>query len=222
MLVFRSRNQRRISIGYDALFTSKSQGTKKEPPQGLRLFTDRMVFHHDLRQTPEENFWNPSRRKMFLNEYGRIVWDQWLWIGKHFCRVKLDEFVVMPDHVHGILYIENDVDIALPDEHNGIRRGNPRIAPTAIAPPKTNPVLYHRRHNLLSKTMNAFKTTSSKIIHEHGFHDFAWQRSFHDRIVRDEEALYCIRDYIRRNPEKWKGELAHEDQTLSESRADFP
>lgn len=59
-----------------------------------------------------------------------------------------------------------------------------------------------RRHNTLSKTINAFKTTSSKFIHLAGNTDFRWQRSFHDHIIREADELTLYRQYIADNPAK--------------------
>jgi putative transposase len=55
----------------------------------------------------------------------------------------------------------------------------------------------------LSSLMGAFKTTSSKIIHLAGFVDFAWQRSFHDHIIRNEKSYLNISNYIESNPDRW-------------------
>ena len=113
--------------------------------------------------------------RMFLNECGIIVETQWRWTFDHFDGIGTDAFAVMPNHVHGIVVIDAPID------------------PTADA----------RRHNTLSKTLNAFKTTSSKHIHLAGNADFRWQRSFHDRIVRDPDEWQRIRRYIVDNPGKW-------------------
>jgi REP element-mobilizing transposase RayT len=133
--------------------------------------------------------------KMLLNEYGAIVEKQWLWLADRYDYIKLDKYIVMPDHIHGILIIEN----------NDTCRDNPRVVPTFVPTGnmETNNAVYYRRHNLLSKTINAFKTTSSKLIHINGLSIFLWQRSFYDHIIRDEESLQKIRDYIRLNPLKW-------------------
>jgi putative transposase len=96
----------------------------------------------------------------------------------------LDEFIIMPNHMHGIVVIENDI----------ICRDNPRVVPT----------IYNRRYNLLYKSVNAFKTTSSKLIHLTDLKEFIWQRSFYDHIIRDEESLGTIREYIINNPMKWE------------------
>ena len=128
--------------------------------------------------------------KMVLNAYGKIVQEQWLWPARQYVYVKLDEFVIMPNHMHGIVVIENEV-------HCRVSKDNPRVVPTV---PK---VLYNRRYNLLSKSINAYKTTTSKLIHQNGLAEFIWQRSFYDHIIRDEESLGSIREYIADNPMKW-------------------
>ena len=114
--------------------------------------------------------------KMVINEYGKIVENQWLWLRKHYKHIKLDEYVVMPNHLHGILVIE--------------RRDRSRPVPT-------------ERIKSLSGLIGAFKTTSSKLIHGRGLNDFAWQRSFYDHIIRTEKSLHEIRKYIKYNPLQW-------------------
>jgi hypothetical protein len=52
--------------------------------------------------------------------------------------------------------------------------------------------------------MGAFKTTTSKQIHLMGYESFAWQRSFHDHIIRDEKSMISISKYILNNPRQWK------------------
>lgn len=60
--------------------------------------------------------------------------------------------------------------------------------------------------------MGALKTTSSKLIHEHDSNSFAWQRSFHDRIIRNDAELNRIREYIASNPQMW-----HRDRNNSKN-----
>ncbi|MGV8814585.1 MAG: hypothetical protein ACOH2D_10810 [Gelidibacter sp.] len=62
----------------------------------------------------------------------------------------------------------------------------------------------------LSSLIGAFKTTSSKMIHNAGFLDFAWKRSFHDHIIKQQKAYDNISNYIESNPQKW-----HEDTFFS-------
>jgi putative transposase len=134
-----------------------------------------------------EWFGDVINEKMVLSEYGKVAEEQWLWLARQYDYVKLDEFVIMPNHIHGIVVIQSDLDRG----DNG--RDNPRVVPTA----------YTRRHNLLSKSVNAFKTTTSKLIHQHGLMEFVWQRSFYDHVIRNDESLRGIREYIANNPMKW-------------------
>jgi putative transposase len=52
--------------------------------------------------------------------------------------------------------------------------------------------------------IGAFKTTSSKLIHEVGFANFSWQKSFYDRVIRNETELLIKQQYILNNPPKWE------------------
>jgi len=133
------------------------------------------------------------RGRMIENECGRIVRAQWEWAFQHFSGVATDEFVVMPNHVHGIVRIE-------PVPIGSIPNVGTILGLSLRGLPGRDD--YNRRHNVLSKTINAFKTTSSKHIHAAGNGAFRWQRSFHDRIIRDDAELDRIRCYIRRNPAK--------------------
>jgi putative transposase len=116
---------------------------------------------------------DPSVRKIVLNEYGKIVENQWLWLGEQYPYVVLHAFVVMPNHIHGIIEIDRS-----------------RIkSPSKI--------------KLLSELMGAYKTNVSKQIHMIGFIEFKWQRSFYEHIIRDYKSFESISDYIKNNPAKW-------------------
>jgi REP element-mobilizing transposase RayT len=118
---------------------------------------------------------------MILNEYGLIAEKQWHWLSGQYPYVILHEFVVMPNHIHGIIEINSDI----------VRTGRDRPLPQ----PKIKS---------LSELVGAYKTTVSKQIHLAGFIEFQWQRSFHEQIIRDENALETISDYIFKNPLNWK------------------
>ena len=140
--------------------------------------------------------------EMRLNENGRMVEKQWLWLANQYPYIFLDEFVIMPNHFHGIIEIDetfhgqtNQIGVAVDTVGTGHDLSLQR---TAIPPQKIKS---------LSEIIGAFKTTSSKLIHQTDLFDFAWQRSFHDHIIRDPESLEKIRLYIKNNPAKW-----HEDR----------
>jgi len=121
---------------------------------------------------------------MVLNEYGKIVQAAWEDLSNHYTDVQLDEFIVMPNHVHGIIWLidlKTNVDVGA-----GLKP-----APTW-------------RFGL-SEIVRGFKTFSSRRINVSrktpGI--IVWQRSFYDHIIRDEIKLNKIREYIMNNPAQW-------------------
>ena len=104
-------------------------------------------------------------------------------------KIVLDEFIIMPDHVHGIIFIRKPI---VPTEP----LGGAGLKPT---PPNGS----DRSHGL-SEIMRGFKTFSSRRINETNPPiRFQWQRSFHDQIIWEPLALLRIRKYIQNNPAKW-------------------
>ncbi|MFC1721765.1 transposase [Patescibacteria group bacterium] len=124
---------------------------------------------------------------MILNRHGQIAEQQWLWLGQQYDYVNVDVFVVMSNHLHGVLNIR---DVPVWTGRDLSIRARDRDDDGA-------------KIKSLSELIGAFKTTSSKIIHQNGFIDFAWQRSFYDRIIADDNEYYRICQYIRDNPAKW-------------------
>ena len=134
----------------------------------------------------KEFFGKIKDNKMMLNKYGMVVENRWLWLEKRYNYVHLDEFIVMPNHLLGILIIGNN------------HRDRSRPVPTIRSISTTI-----NRIKSLSELIGAFKTTSSKMIHQDKLKCFFWQRSFYDYIIRNEKSLYSIREYIYNNPLQW-------------------
>src|SRR5262245_16906914 len=121
--------------------------------------------------------------KIQLTQYGQILVEQWHWLHRQYPATTLDEFVVMPNHVHGIIII--------------VGTGHEE----SIQPKP------------LSELVGAFKTTTSKRIHQLGMLSFQWQRSFYDRIIRNEVELNRIRQYIQTNPMRWDLDIENGSRT---------
>jgi REP element-mobilizing transposase RayT len=138
-----------------------------------------------------EAFGNISKDVVLLSNEGKIVKKQMNWLSIHFPYIHLDEYIIMPNHVHAIIVINNSIICG---------RDNPRIVPTNTV---INTKKYNRKFNLLSKVINALKTTSSILIHQSGYNAFQWQRSFYDHIIRNEKSYLTIKQYIRNNPQNW-------------------
>ena len=121
--------------------------------------------------------------KMNLNECGKIIKACWLEIPDHFPNVKTDEFVVMPNHFHGIIIINDPV-------------GNRHAC-------SLQDIYKNRQHQKLPVIIGSFKSAVTKLIHRKYDNDFQWQKSYYDHIIRDESSLNNIRLYIRQNPQNW-------------------
>jgi REP element-mobilizing transposase RayT len=136
--------------------------------------------------------------RVVLNELGKMVQQCWEEIPNRFPTVELDEFIVMPDHLHAILFLgEPDVGAGLDPARNvKSQRSDDIRATTRVAP-------------TLGRIIGAFKSIST-IRYFSGLRkqDSAkngnklWQRGYYDRIVRNEDELNSIRNYILFNPIK--------------------
>lgn len=124
---------------------------------------------------------------MILNEFGEIAENCWKEIPAHFLRVTLDYFVIMPNHLHGIIAINEQSERNT--EHENVETGHA-------------PSLQSKR-NSLSDIVGSFKSSVSRQIHKKCNSDFHWQERFYDRIIRNENELFQIRKYIELNPFKW-------------------
>lgn len=144
--------------------------------------------------------------KMQLSEIGKIAEKFWLEIPDHFIFMKLDKFVIMPNHIHGIIEIDNcrnncrnaprrvPVNNASSVGMNAsVEKNAPRRVPTGIQP---------LVNNSLSSVINHFKGNIKRFCNKNNLEYFAWEARFHDRIIRNNNELNRIRQYIINNPEK--------------------
>jgi putative transposase len=142
--------------------------------------------------------------EMRLNHYGRIAREYWTAIPDHFGNTALDEFVVMPDHIHGIIVISD-----LGERYAGARRtatdvvGARHAVPLRSAEQFGKPVC-----GSIPTIVRSYKSVVTNRINQiHGTPGSpAWQRNYWEHIIRNEDELIRIRDYIRSNPRKWDSE----------------
>jgi REP element-mobilizing transposase RayT len=122
---------------------------------------------------------------MSLSAYGEIVQEEWLASAKIRQEIALDVFVIMPNHVHGIVWLEN-------------ANGNPPAPPTI-----------RRSKGLTARSIGAFvagfkAAVTKRINTAHGTPGGpVWQRNYYERVIRNERELDAIRTYIAANPAQW-------------------
>ena len=149
---------------------------------------------------------------MHLNDAGRLVSDAWRALPDRFPPIVLDAFVIMPNHIHGVVVITgdntpvNDKDVVgaglvpahdvVPAHDGSIVRATTRVAPT------------------LGDVIGAYKSVVTvqyaRAVNTRGWPRFRkrlWQRNYHEHVIRNAESLNRIRRYILDNPQHW-----HEDR----------
>ena len=126
--------------------------------------------------------------RMELNQAGSIVSSEWLRTADVRHNVHLDEFVVMPDHFHGIIILDRIID--------GPGSLQECSHPTADRSFRLHP-------DSLGSIIGQFKSIATKRIRLYGQHNFQWQRNYFEHIIRNEREFTAIREYIINNPIKW-------------------
>lgn len=137
-----------------------------------------------------------SESTMILSEIGKIVNNCWLSIPERYRFVQLDEFIVMPNHLHGIIVI--NADQLYPTESRSLcedyhQKVSSNILMSALSP----------KVGSLSYVVRTFKAAVTKQATGHCDY-FRWQPRFYERIIRDAKELERVRIYIRNNPRNWK------------------
>lgn len=142
---------------------------------------------------------------MYPNRLGIIVWACWRDLPRHYPHVVLDAFVVMPNHVHGIIVLVwvGAGSLAGVDGRPGMGCGTAAGCASADAD-KPAPTTTTDRHPL-GEVVRAFKTYSARGINRtRGTPDQpVWQRNYYEHIIRDDAELTRIREYIESNPLAW-------------------
>ena len=125
-------------------------------------------------------FGDVKNDEIILNGAGKTVETCWLEIPSHFPHVKVDAFCIMPNHIHGILIIMESV-------------GAKNFLP-----------LRHGTSKTIGSIVRGFKIGVTKWAYQHTPYQKLWQRNYYERIIRDENELNHIREYIIENPLNWQ------------------
>ena len=154
--------------------------------------------------------------KMLLNDAGRMIEQWWFELNRKFSMVETDEFVIMPNHLHGIVVITDTIvgaDLRVGPVSEGAHAGAPlrRAHPAPLGAP-------------LPKIIQCFKTMMTneyirgvKTASWPSFDQRLWQRNYYEHIIRDDESLNRIRQYILDNPRRWAFDRENPEASASEA-----
>jgi REP element-mobilizing transposase RayT len=134
--------------------------------------------------------------KMELSQIGKIAEKYWMEIPLHFLFVKVDLFVIMPNHMHGIIIMDKQDDNSSVETPKLVVSTDTSFSQKHVALKKWKP-------GILGVIMNQYKricTINARKINP----CFAWQSRFYDHIIRDEKKYQQIAEYISNNPLRWQ------------------
>jgi putative transposase len=138
---------------------------------------------------------------MCMNQAGQIVATWWRILPFRYPQIALDEFIVMPNHLHGILHIR-DNQLPVGEIHEFPLRDHCEVETSILAHQTQLDHRTDRRKMLIPLAIGFFKMNTAKAINSfrdsHGTR--IWQRSYYERIIRNETELNRIREYILNNP----------------------
>jgi putative transposase len=160
--------------------------------------------------------------EMTLNDAGCMVRATWDEIPAHYCGIEIDQFTVMPNHIHGIIKLVGAGPRACPDPQarastNPVgatprgcptSQGQPQVAGQAQGPAPTDLSLSDVVHRF--KTMTTKKYTDG--VKQNGWQAFPaklWQRNYYEHIIRNEVAYLKIVEYIQTNSQRWEEDTYH-------------
>ncbi len=125
--------------------------------------------------------------KSQLNKFVQIVETEWLITAQIRENIELDEYAIMPNHFHGILLITNNGMGTVLCAHTIEQFGKPVSG--------SLPTIIHSFKSTVTKQINQLRNTPGSSV---------WQRKYYEHIIRNEDRLNCIREYIINNPIQWQ------------------
>lgn len=137
-------------------------------------------------------FGNIIGGSVILNEYGIIVEKTWFDLPNHNSNIVLDEFIIMPNHVHAIIIVGAGSKPAQ-DCGVGTNRGSAGLEP-APTRATTLPEIVRQLKTFSAKKINIQRKTEGVAV---------WQRNYYEHIIRSKDELNRIRGYIKNNPINW-------------------
>ena len=133
------------------------------------------------------------KSKIRLNDFGEFVNREWIKSKEIREHIDLDYFIIMPNHLHGIVIINEPMEIK-----SGVVETH-RHASQKFSNREENKSV----RNSLSNIIRGFKSSVTTWARKNGYPEFNWQSRFFDHIIRNQEDLFRIRKYMENNPLRW-------------------
>jgi REP element-mobilizing transposase RayT len=133
--------------------------------------------------------------EMYLNPFGVLVDNEWCRLGERFDKIVVDEWIVMPNHLHGILLIVNDMNLDKESDHPNVQSGQRSSSKEDTLLPGSMGAIVGAYKSTTTRLINGLKCCPGAKI---------WQRNYYEHIIRNEGEWEAIRKYIRNNPAEWE------------------
>ncbi len=146
-------------------------------------------------------FGDVKQGEMQLNQIGQIVIQEWLKSSEIRKEIELDEWVLMPNHLHGIIWIQDQYQ-GRSDRIEGLNQEDLRQEDLRQEGLRRKPL----RSGSLGSFVNGFKSSVTRRVNlmRHNCDLPFWQRNYYESVIRDETHLSNIREYILNNPHNWE------------------
>ena len=142
--------------------------------------------------------------KIVLNDLGKIAFDEWQKTEKIRQNILIDEFVIMPNHLHGILIVNKKI---LPSKKCISVNTNCTVETNCnLSLQSQQPQKQHGTSQTIGSIVRGVKIGITKYARKNTNIHIVWQPNYYDRIIRNEDELNRIREYILQNPAKWKND----------------
>jgi len=150
--------------------------------------------------------------EMKLNDMGQVVQECWNDLPNHYANIELDQFVVMPNHVHGIIIIMDISNVGAIHESPLPHKLSKQRDPSQQHESPLQMDIIKRRQMLLSKIIGRFKMNSAKRINvlRNSPGTPVWQRNYYEHIIRGERDFHANCEYIIHNPAQWQYDRENE------------
>ena len=165
-------------------------------------------------------FGNVKNDKMILNDVGNIANNCWREIPNHFPNVILHEYIIMPNHIHGIIQLTTNDSLVVannysPENHDSLVRANNYsplqcittkniITETNMGAKNVSPLHCKSPSQTIGSIIRGYKIGVTKWVRQNTDIYNLWQRNYHEHIIRNTKSYQSIVEYIVNNPVKWQ------------------